>query len=126
MNFYLITVIVSVCILLLILFLIFITSIYGVNQTTWPPIASQCPDYWSVAEDKCYIPHYTGLNKGTIYDSSNNLTISSVPGFDNTTNSIQFSSLDWNNSGKSAICMKRDWCNSNSIVWDSVSNYNGC
>jgi hypothetical protein len=35
-------------------------------------------------------------------------------------------SEDWTNSGKTAICAKREWANNAGILWDGVSNYTKC
>jgi hypothetical protein len=132
-TFYLIvlTVAVSILILLLAFYGIFINSAVK-NVSAYPPQpAPACPDYWTLNPDgTCKIPiaGTSAKNVGGIYDSNGNttLTAANTPGFKSTPGSIDFSNKDWSKGGGSAICRQKSWANGANVMWDGVSNYNGC
>jgi len=71
-------------------------------------------------------------NLGTIY-TKNGLDLyteelaikeETTPGL--TGSVIQFSDNGWTAGGKSSICTQKSWANTYGVVWDGVSNYNGC
>ena len=113
---------------------------YTKKDATYPPVASSCPDFWTVSDSnpaKCNIPagDAAGIkNTGSIYDTTGSgstlaytlkLTSANTPGLDTASNSIDFSAADWG-AGSGAICKKNSWANQNGLVWDGVSNYNSC
>lgn len=115
---------------------------YYTNQdTTYPPVASSCPDFWAVSpanQNVCVIPSgdAAGIkNVGTIYTATTDatsdvttyalqLTTDNTPGFDGSTG-IDFSDAQWG-VGNGALCKKSSWANQNGLTWDGVSNYNSC
>jgi len=91
--------------------------------TVYPPIINQCPDGWMTdGSSNCIIP--SNVNLGTLSN------FSKVPGYfvNNSTGAqeINFSDRGWSVGGITSQCNKRLWANSNSIVWDTISNYNQC
>ena len=84
-------------------------------------------------EGKCTDPNGTGdasggiQNIGSVYNSigSSNLTTNNTHGYDATSTTIDFSSNDWG-VGASAICKKKIWASQYGLVWDGITNYNGC
>ena len=77
--------------------------------TVYPPSALTCPDYWTETEDGC---KPGSINKGD-YDK---------------TDAIDFSpGGEWEkNLTGSQTCKKRSWAINNDVLWDGISNYNGC
>jgi len=98
------------------------------NKVVYPPIANQCPDYWTVAADNksCVIPVTNPINTGTIISSSGSVSFTtSVPGYDSSNKSIDFTNAGWS-ANNSATCNKQAWANQYKVVWDGISNYNSC
>lgn len=119
--FYIIVLSVAIMLLILLLTYIGIKMVYNRNAAgnTFPPSYSPCPDYWKTdGNGRCSVPGTQSTNRGTgTYTSTN------TPGFNNT--SIDFTAAGWTTNG-SSICSKRTWANSNTVVWDGITNYNGC
>ena len=128
-------------------FLIIILTTLGLlmkaknNAVAFPPSKSTCPDYWTVKYDatdtekkkpKCEVPDLaaTGsINKGNLTAAI--LTGSTTKGYTaaigQTPANIDFSAAGWAGvPGKTAQCAIHDWAVTNEIVWDGVSNFNGC
>jgi hypothetical protein len=133
-KFYII--VLTIALVLLILILTYVGLLMNsstTDQTTFPPTRNICPDYWQKGHDvsSCAIPSFDSKNIGTIYNKATTPP-SLVTGFINTTgyssntNDIDFTKNEWSTSGKSEICAKKNWANTNGILWDGVSNYNGC
>jgi len=119
--FYIIVLSVAVMLLILILTYIGIKMVYNRNTSgnTFPPSFSPCPDYWQTdSAGHCVVPSSTATNRGAgTYTSSN------TPGYSD--GNIDFTASAWTTNG-SSICSKRTWANSNNVVWDGITNYNGC
>lgn len=116
-------IVLSVAIMLLILILTYIGIKMVNNRTsegnTFPPSYSPCPDYWETnGNGKCVVPGVQSTNHGTETYTSGN-----TPGYSG--GSIDFNAAGWTTNG-SSICSKRAWANSNTVVWDGITNYNGC
>ena len=132
----------------MIVFLILILTVIGIlmakksNNLVYPPVANQCPDYWTFDGSYCIVPNkgvYT-LGDQTKYTDDHNQKVlngfSSVksandkntPGFfvekDNKNRAIL--KIDFKDPGWSGTCSQKKWANQNNIVWDGVSNYNTC
>lgn len=120
------------------IFLILILTFVGIlftaknNSTIYPPIQNKCPDYWTDAAEKgCTI---SDLNIGTLKDgSSYKMTSTSgttgvyTPGYDSANTTVNFADTKWESGFlKTNRCALKQWANANKIVWDGVSNYNGC
>jgi len=127
-------IVLTVATIILILMLTYI-GIQMRNKTgtsgTYPPVATMCPDYWTVGSDgvSCVIPSSsTSKNAGTLYNTGNVLQITSTttPGYNSGNVTINFTDKGWSSTGKTSACAQKQWSSTNSIVWDGVSNYNGC
>jgi hypothetical protein len=105
-----------------------------------PKPQNTCPDYWKISEDgkKCQVPDPASpfsKNLGEIYPKTSNgvydanaqikLTTENTKGFDGM-NNINFSDAGWTAGGKSGICTQKAWTGMFGVMWDGVSNYNGC
>ena len=128
-------IVLSTAVILLILLLTYI----GIQMTrnsangsiAFPPKVSSCPDYWSAGlsdSSACMIPYYKSVNTGGLYDTSGNLRLNnaSTYGLNSTNYSIDFTDLGWTKGGNNAKCTQKKWANQYGLVWDGVSNYNGC
>jgi len=111
----------------LIVFLTFIGIKMTHNKTAtadnpYPPTKSSCPDYWTMYNGRCLVPSYGTRNTGSITQSSVNL----IPGYRSQDNTVDFNDPKWTSIGGTAICNQKKFANMSGIVWDGVSNYNGC
>lgn len=141
-TFYTIVIIVAIVILILLLTIIGIILSQKNNAQVYPPSKNTCPDYWTASVDNsgntiCVI---NDKNKGIIASNTNgykltldkNLpttdkTMIFTPGFNSSNNSINFKDPMWATSyGKTQECSLNKWTNENKIIWDGISNYNGC
>ena len=118
--FYIIVPSIAICLLILILAFIGIKlannnggKLGGVTAT-FPPQYSTCPDNWTTNSYGCLIPT-DNVNGNTAILTGQK---KAPPGGTNNGASINF--------GTAGICDLQTWANSNSIVWDGISNYNGC
>lgn len=121
--FYIIVLTIAVAILILLLTYIGIKMNYAANSgVAYPPTKNNCPDYWTISTDG------TVCNKplpGSRNTYSGNVNAAGVAGV-TSTGDIKLDTTAWTSGGKSAICAQKLWANQNGLVWDGVSNYNGC
>ena len=141
MNSFQITVLgVAVALLVIILTVVGVVLASNKKNMTFPPSSLPCPNYWQMNSDgKCVIPvapkmpdnpdpgykdYYTPANTGTgdftTYNSK------PLPGYDAASGTVNFANSGWGTSASSATCAKRDWAKKAGILWDGVTNYNGC
>jgi len=151
-TFYIIVLSVAVVLLILVLafYGAFINTAVKANAAYPPQPSPTCPDYWTVnADGACIIPTPapTSKNLGSIYklqvDPVTNqpkrnpdgtpiygamaLDGNSTPGLNSLPpGSIDFTNKDWSKGGTNALCNHKAWANSANVMWDGVSNYNGC
>jgi len=57
---------VAVVILIVVLIIIAIMLAVQVNNQTWPPYSSTCPDYWDISGNKCINMHTTVIGNSDI------------------------------------------------------------
>lgn len=90
-----------IALVLLILVLLFIGyMMYRTKQSTdWPPMISECPDYWSVTDVEVCANDKNLGNCGKTMD---------------------FSGADWQ--GKSGLKKKYDWAQGCKLTWDGITN----
>ena len=108
--------------------------LYYKPKQTFPPSVADCPDYWQVYLNPngdvsgCIIPSGTpAFNTG----KANSNAYMNSAGYKGAGTSlgqpyIDFSDQAWNVGGKAPICNQKAWANTNQIVWDGITNYNGC
>jgi hypothetical protein len=114
-------------IILIIIFIIIGVMIYqSANNTVFPPTALECPNYWALGTNTegkhiCYIPT-NGTNMGSLKDTTK------IHGIGSDTNGsfINFNDPSWGSNAYGATCAKQNWANKNAILWDGISNFNGC
>ena len=94
---------VATALLLLLLAAIGVFAYYAKYGQDYPPVQSQCPDYWKVEEDNT-CTNVKGL--GTCND----------PGSQN----MDFSTPEY--TGASGLTKKCHWAQNCGIVWDGVTN----
>ena len=85
-----------------------------------------CVFYWQKNENgKCVIPT-SGPNMGAFNNKGDLTPIKEdIPGINENKDAIDFENAGWSASGSSR-CAQKKWAIDNSIVWDTVSNYNQC
>jgi len=127
MDFFYTTVIGIAIIILLIIFIIVGIMIYQTtNNTVFPPTALDCPNYWAVGTGPngghiCYIPT-NGTNMGSLTDTTKTAGV----GSDTNGSYIDFNDPSWGSNAAGSTCSKLYWANRNGILWDGISNFNGC
>ena len=113
---------------------------YRDKDTTYPPVAATCPDFWMVSDEnpnKCKVPagNDSAVNTGGVYTKNeqdpdnvtydSQLNTTTTFGLDAHNNTIDFAHTDWGMGGTST-CKKQAWANQYGLVWDGVTNFNGC
>ena len=125
-QFYIITIIVAVVLLILILTYIGVYVMGGSDKTPYPPESLQCPDYWEKSGADCIIPGANTTNAGTRGGSGVLENTPSGAAYI-ANNVLKTDDASWQTSdGLSAKCAKKLWANNNNVVWDGISNYNSC
>jgi hypothetical protein len=123
MSFYIIVLIIAIIILILALTSVGLLIGRLNSSKTFPPSASDCPDYWVVNESNNYCTIPTGdlpVNAPASGYSTNNDT------YGLNSDAINFTDAKWKNQGISELCAKKKWANKYSVLWSGVSNYNSC
>ena len=114
-------------IILIIIFIVVGVMIYqSSNNTVFPPSALDCPNYWALGTGPsgkhiCYLPT-NGTNMGSFDGKTATAGISS----DTNGSYIDFNDAKWGSSAAGSTCSKHYWANRNGILWDGISNFNGC
>lgn len=121
MSFYVIVLIIAIIILILALTSVGLLIKRLNASKTFPPSASDCPDYWVVGENgSCQIP----AGENAVNDPTSGYTTTDTFGLNN--GQIKFTDAGWKNQGISELCAKKKWANKYSVLWSGVSNYNSC
>ena len=126
-------IVLSIAVVILILFLTFmgIMMRHQNAKAVYPPTTSICPDYWKADDSgNCIMPTQTSSTNKTIFINSggkNNLgTNPNIAPYSKDTKSFSINNVLWSSGGKSVLCAQKDWSMENNIIWDGISNYNGC
>jgi len=113
-----------ITILILIISLVFVGLLMSGagSSATYPSVSNTCPDYWIEGNKPgiCVIPDPTTRNGIELSE------LSGTPGFSETTRTIDFNNAGWATGSSSEICAKQTWSNLKKILWDGITNYNGC
>ena len=109
--------IVAVIILIILLIIIgYLLVKTGNNNTNWPPIIGQCPDYWidfSGNGANC-------VNVQSLGDCSGNGNINCPNAINNTPSTgMNFTTSAFTDS-QNGLCSKYNWAMTNGITWDGV------
>lgn len=108
-NFQTIVLLIASIILILMLVGIGISLSYKKNSPNWPPVISECPDYWEDLEGNgksCYNKHSLGKCNIPVTDGSPNTMDFSVAPFE----------------GPGGLCAKYNWANNCGVVWDGINS----
>ena len=99
--------------LILALIIIGFVIVKNVQNSSYPPIISDCPDYWDVSYDsnKNKICRSNSINTGVAANSSNNCRNYPVELF-------KASGTSTND----MICEKSNWAKKCNIQWDGITN----
>ena len=129
--FYIIVSSIAVVILILVLTFMGIMMRNQNSKAIYPPTAFVCPDYWtSDNSGNCTMPTQTSpTNKLIIINSGGQKNLGTNPNiapYSKDTTSFNVNNVLWSSGGKSTVCAQKDWATQNNIVWDGISNYNGC
>ena len=106
-NFQMIVISISVIFLIIMLVIIGIAMYKKKYTQVFPPIVSNCPDYW---EDK------------SIGNSSNCVNIKNLGTCG--VKSKDFSGTDW--TSNEGICNKAKWARNCNLTWDGITNNSSC
>lgn len=138
-RFYLIVILIALLALIGILTYVgVLMTYYRDKDTTYPPVAASCPDFWEVDEKKnCRIPagNDSAVNLGGVYIKNDQdpadvtydlqLNRANTFGLDLNTKTINFEDANWGMAG-TTTCKKQAWANQYGLVWDGITNYNSC
>lgn len=129
-TFYTLVVVIALVILIGVLIFLAMQIDDSKQEKAFPPVQSDCPDYWNKVGTSCYIPvdGSNHPNTGTIRDGGSLLlTPTNTPGlnYSSIPLSIDMAATGWSSTSTS-ICGKKQWANTYGIEWDGVSNYNDC
>jgi hypothetical protein len=141
----------KITILVLIVFLIIVLTVIGIllgkttNSLVFPPVANQCPDYWTYDGSFCVVPNQGVLDpsdplKKTWKDKDRNvlngvsggiksLSTVNTPGLvidSDMAKKLQTLKVNFKDSGWTGVCAQKQWAQKNNVAWDGVSNYNSC
>lgn len=121
--FYIIVPSIAICLLILILGFIGVKMAgnnggkLGSSVTAFPPQSGTCPDLWTIQGNSCIWPQVAPFNgTNTILSASAAVVPAGATKFGST--GINFTA--------STSCDLKNWANSNNVLWDGITNYNGC
>ena len=121
--FYLIVLGVATVILILILTFIGILMQSQNKGQVWPPVVNTCPDKWAVdGSGNCIIPQNVSTNTGGLSTADISASLSDY---------LVSGNLDpkhsaWSAKGASTQCAQKAWTQKYGVLWDGISNFNGC
>lgn len=141
------TAIIAVIVLILILIAFGIMMNKVKSSDAYPPTFNACPDGWKIDSlGNCLFPMTGGKNRGDItatgniistgvsypwYTGAGNLLASAGVDSSATATSLKLNNADlWGNlaayKGLPIRCAQKKWADGLGIVWDGITNYNGC
>ena len=94
---------VATCLLILLLAAVGVFAYYSKYGQDFPPVQSECPDYWKVNEDKTCT---NVKNLGSCNDGGSH--------------TMDFNTPEW--TGDDGLTKKCHWAQNCDIVWDGVTN----
>tara|TARA_B110000305_G_scaffold61519_1_gene68253 strand:- start:303 stop:656 length:354 start_codon:yes stop_codon:yes gene_type:complete len=93
-------------ILIITLVLVGITLYHSKKNQDWPPVVSDCPDYW--------ITRDSNDEDGAVCYNANNLGSASC------NKKMDFSKQAWQ--GSTGTCRKSQWAKKCKLTWDGITN----
>lgn len=103
---------ISIIILIILLAIIGLVMFYSEKNSIFPPVVSECPDYWNVTKE----------NNQTMCENILKINPKSVSQTDscNKVNPINFKGPD----DEDTLCNKYKWSKNCNVLWDGVTNNN--
>jgi len=119
MNFYKTTFTIMIVVLIICLAIVGTTIAYSNDNVKYPPITSECPDYYKKVDTNC-VSQVTDINGRDNYNGNSctdvNFSSDSFPNRDNT-----------GMGPASALCGKKKWAKRCGVNWDGITtNDNIC
>ena len=108
MSFQKIILIIATVLLILVLFMFGYAMSNQKEEDKYPPVQSQCPDYWTVKRGKDGLPMCENV-KGL--------------GNDNCQKQMDFSKFPF--IGSKGQCNKQKWARTCGVTWDGITNASG-
>ena len=127
--FYLIVLGVATVILILILTFIGILMQSQNKGQVWPPVVNTCPDNWTVdGSGNCTIPSSISEPGYSNMGSTPSFISASLEKYklEGSTSKLDPKHSAWAANGASTECAQKAWTQKYGILWDGISNYNGC
>lgn len=115
MNFQKIVIIIAIIFLILMLTLIGYALYEAKYNKRWPPVQSQCPDYWEVqSADGSNVAGSSGPGGPSKCVNVKDL------GKKTCEKTMDFDSSEWQ--GKPGLCRKYKWAKQCDLTWDGITN----
>jgi hypothetical protein len=146
--FFIYTAIIALVVLILILIAFGIMMNKVKSSDAYPPTFNACPDNWKIdSSGNCLFPMNGGNNRGDIAVSGNIISSSvTAPWYTGTGNLLASAGTESNTPSPSSLtlnnaslwgnltaykglpirCAQKKWADGLGIVWDGITNYNGC
>ena len=125
MNFYKTTFTIMIVVLIICLAIIGTTIAYSKDDVKYPPITSNCPDYYKKINSGECVSQVTGIEKkaNIRFKGNPNVSCTSVD-----FNGVAFPNKDNGGIGPaSALCEKKEWSKKCGVNWDGITtNDNIC
>ena len=121
MDFYTVSIIIAIILLILVLTVIGVFMSKSTSQVPFPNFQSPCPDYWKMNPDGTCSKSDT-INSFTDPNNAGSKLVYKNTGL------AKYDDPVWDTAypGKNSICAKQQFSKDAKILWDGVSNYNGC
>ena len=103
---------VATVILIILLIVIGLVMHYSAKNAEFPPVISECPDYWNITRDgsKTVCKNVLKINPFSVSDNDSC----------NVVDTVNFSGP----SDNQTICNKYKWAKGCNVLWDGVTNNN--
>lgn len=105
---------VATIILIIVLAIIGILMYYSAKKSDFPPVVSECPDYWNVEstsnDGKTICKNILKINPNNVSDTNSCNIVDTI-------NFKGASDID-------TICNKYKWASKCGVVWDGITNNN--
>ena len=109
MEFQKLVLIIAIVLLLVILVVIGVMLAKSNADDNWPPVVSECPDYWVDMS-----------GNGEVCVNSNSLGTCNVPRDKNNLNAMNFNQAPF--TGNDGSCAKYTWATGCKVTWDGITS----
>lgn len=125
MDFYTIVVLIAIVLLVLGLTIIGMTLAKRNSTNPFPEYQTSCPDFWTLNDKGLCVPSPLNTPSPSKYYKLVDIKHNGIV-FDNIAKPANIVSLDPSENSWTSTCDKTKWATNNGILWDGISNYNGC